>query len=183
MQEKWENFFETAALRRSMLAACREPNTRPMSEPSLAFARRFKELTAGQLQADVARRLGFTASYVSAIQRGQRPSREFVERVVEAYGVDREEWLRLGQIRPQAEVQEDERLDIARRAAEEVYRRREAPPLDRIRETAPELTYDPDLEGVTIEAFTGWQTMTARDRGILEDILRAFISEARHQQN
>jgi transcriptional regulator with XRE-family HTH domain len=66
-----------------------------MPEPKV-FARRFKELVAGENQVDVAVKLGYTAGRVSQIMRGERPSREFVERLITAYELPREEWLELG---------------------------------------------------------------------------------------
>lgn len=68
----------------------------PLGPPE--FARRLKELVAGEHQIDVARKLNYTSARVSQMMRGERPSREFVERLIEAYGLNREEWLALADL-------------------------------------------------------------------------------------
>src|SRR6478609_8446238 len=96
----------------------------PVSADLRAFARRLKELTAGEPQGDVAVRLRYTQSRVSQVMRGERPSREFVERLCEAYALDRGEWLALAGYGPQP-PEMDERQDIAIRAVEEALSRRD----------------------------------------------------------
>lgn len=59
------------------------------------FTRRFRELTAGQRQEDIGRRLGYSGARIGQIQRGERPGREFVERLITAYELARDEWLEL----------------------------------------------------------------------------------------
>lgn len=59
----------------------------------MEFSRRLRELVAGEQQREVANKLGYTASRISQILRGEKPSREFVERVIEVYEVDRDLWL------------------------------------------------------------------------------------------
>jgi transcriptional regulator with XRE-family HTH domain len=86
----------------------------------MEFSRKFRELVAGELQRDVANKLQFTASRISQIMRGEKPSREFVERVIEVYGVDREEWLGYAGFGPKGPT--DEREDLIRRTTEEVLR-------------------------------------------------------------
>jgi transcriptional regulator with XRE-family HTH domain len=164
-----------------MWAACMTPN-KPIPPETLAFARKLKELTAGETQTDIGRRLGFAGSYISQIQRGQRPSRNFVERLVEAYGVDREEWLRAAGFRPVPEEQEDERMEIARRAAAEILRQTQGPPLDRIRAASRELQYERDPESTTpVEAFEG-SNIHPDDLPVLESIAGALEAERRHKQ-
>lgn len=87
-----------------------------MSELS-PFTRRFREVIAQEPQQDVARRLGYTQSRVSQVARGEKPSRELVERLVQSYALPREEWLSLAGYGPRPTV-EDERETIASRAAE-----------------------------------------------------------------
>lgn len=73
------------------------------------FGRRLMELTAGESQEEIGRKLGYTGSRIGQVQRGQRPSREFIERLVEAYTIDRKEWLELAGYRlgaPGASVDE-----------------------------------------------------------------------------
>jgi transcriptional regulator with XRE-family HTH domain len=91
---------------------------RPVPE-GMTFARRFKELTAGETQQQVARRLGYTTGRIGQVQRGEKPSREFVERLVEAYALDRGEWLDLAGLNRHGPEPENERESrIARLAAE-----------------------------------------------------------------
>lgn len=81
-----------------------------MSDP-MEFSRHFKELIFGETQAAVARKLGFVQSRVSQIARGEKPSRDFVERLVEVYELDRDLWLQRAGFAPRPPVEdEDERL-------------------------------------------------------------------------
>jgi predicted transcriptional regulator len=48
------------------------------------FTRRFRELIAGESQFDVAQKMGYTQSRVSHFARGEKPSRAFVEKLIEA---------------------------------------------------------------------------------------------------
>jgi hypothetical protein len=80
------------------------------------FSRRFKELTAGESYGEIGRKLDYTAPRIGQVARGERPSREFVERLVEAYGLDREEWLALAGLGLR-EPKEDERTFVANLAA------------------------------------------------------------------
>jgi transcriptional regulator with XRE-family HTH domain len=67
-----------------------------MARHSKEFARRFRELIVGKRQADVAETLEITQSYVGQVARGDaRPGRALVERVIEKFGLPREEWLNL----------------------------------------------------------------------------------------
>ena len=65
-------------------------------DPESDFFTRFCELTAGETQSETARRLGYTQSYIGQIKRRlhPKPSRDLVERVISAYHLDREDWLR-----------------------------------------------------------------------------------------
>lgn len=65
----------------------------PPKVAPMEFSRRLRELVAGEQQREVANKLGYTASRISQILRGEKPSREFVERVIEVYEVDRDLWL------------------------------------------------------------------------------------------
>lgn len=91
------------------------------------FGRRLKELIAGEDQVDVGKRLGYTQSRVSQMCRGEKPSREFVERLVVAYDLPREEWLQLAGFREQEEepaAYSDEWADrIAERAVDKYLAR------------------------------------------------------------
>jgi transcriptional regulator with XRE-family HTH domain len=60
-----------------------------------AFTRRFREITAGMKQEDVGRKLGYSSGRIGQIQRGEKPGREFVERLIAAFELPREEWLEL----------------------------------------------------------------------------------------
>jgi transcriptional regulator with XRE-family HTH domain len=91
-----------------------------------SFAARFREVTQGQTQAEVARLLGITPSYVGKLQRGEyRPSRELGERIIEGYGLPGEEWRTLMGFGPEGEHQapDEEQQALARVVAEEVVRR------------------------------------------------------------
>ena len=101
-----------------------------MTDP-MEFSRHFRELIVGERQADVARKLGYVQSRVSQVARGERPSRDFVERLVEVYELDRETWLQYAGFAPRPPVEaEEERL--RRIIGEELDRRR--PDVDRRRE-------------------------------------------------
>lgn len=64
--------------------------------PALShFTRRFREVTAGMKQEDVGRKIGYTAGRIGQIQRGEKPGREFVERLIAGFDLPREEWLEL----------------------------------------------------------------------------------------
>jgi transcriptional regulator with XRE-family HTH domain len=95
-----------------------------MTQPEhIAFTRRFKAFLAEQPhQVEVANRLRYSPARVNQIARGERPSREFVERFIDAYDLDREEWLGLAGYGPRPSA-EDEQRDLIRRTAEEVLRR------------------------------------------------------------
>lgn len=95
----------------------------PSRQPNPEFSRRFKEVMSRESsQFAMARRIGCTQSYVGQIARGQaRPGRELVERFIEAYELDRAEWLELAGFGEEPPP-EDERVEIARRAAEEALR-------------------------------------------------------------
>lgn len=71
--------------------------TMPAAPPNSQFARRFRELIAAEpAQWAVGQKIGCTQSYVGQIARGQsHPSRELVERIIDAYALPREEWLNL----------------------------------------------------------------------------------------
>lgn len=68
------------------------------------FTRRFRELISGESQFDVAQRLGYTQGRVSHFARGEKPSRAFVEKLVEVYGLNREEWLTLAGFREEEDA-------------------------------------------------------------------------------
>lgn len=85
------------------------------------FSRRLMEVTAGQSQEEVGQKLGYSGSRIGQVQRGQRPSREFIERLVEGYALDRKEWLELAGYRlgkPDAPIDE-----TTVRSVEEALRR------------------------------------------------------------
>lgn len=87
-------------------------------------------------------------------------------------------------------------LEIAERFAREIHEdpnrwrelcgyepiRDERPPIQVIREASRALTYDPDLEGVTLRAYTGDTEVLPEDREVMEQILRAMLAEKRRQQ-
>jgi transcriptional regulator with XRE-family HTH domain len=71
-------------------------NTMMETQQDTDFYTRLKALTRGETQHQVARRLRIsTAKYQRIAQRHQSPDAGFVERLVQAYGVDRAEWLAL----------------------------------------------------------------------------------------
>lgn len=74
------------------------------------FGRRLKELLAGVDQVDAAIRLGYTQSRISQMCRGEKPSKAFVQRLVEAYGLDENEWMTLAGLREPDREAEDERF-------------------------------------------------------------------------
>lgn len=88
----------------------------------LPFTRRLKELIVQETQGEVANRLGYTPPRVSQIARGERPSREFVERLITAYDLPREEWLAMAGFGPKADPA-DEREEIANRAADKAVQK------------------------------------------------------------
>lgn len=63
----------------------------------LTFADRLRRLLEehGEKQPMAARRLGYTHAWLNRVVNGDRPSREFVERVADVYKADREELLTL----------------------------------------------------------------------------------------
>lgn len=72
----------------------------PVAADPREFSRRFKELTVNEKQIDVAVKLGYKQSRISQVSRGERPSREFIERMIAAYDLPREEWLELAGFSP-----------------------------------------------------------------------------------
>jgi hypothetical protein len=140
------------------------------------FSRRFKELTAGESYGEIGRKLDYTAPRIGQVARGERPSREFVERLVEAYGLDREEWLALAGL-GQREPREDERAATARLAAEEAVRRlleevRLLTPSDRVLDWLKSIQ---ERYGRTVEIhFTGGASALSHDQ---VDALIAYHEE------
>lgn len=135
----------------------------------LAFARRLKELIAAEDQMEVAAKLGYTQSRVSQMCRGEKPARAFVERLIEVYNLPREEWLALANLGRPAAV-DDERLEIARRAAEETVTRLRAEGALR------ELTYELDPDSLEAAAFTGLRDLPDSRRDAL---LRQWLEDIR----
>lgn len=89
-----------------------------------AFSSRFKELIATEKnQTVVAKRLGYSTPRIGQMARGEKPSRSFVERLIERYDLDRDEWLGLAGMGPQANDPTAEMIrEAAREAAFEVAR-------------------------------------------------------------
>lgn len=92
--------------------------------PSRSFQRRLQEFVAERDAKDVAQRTRYTVGRIYQLCRGEKPSREFVERLVEAYGLPREEWLTLAGIGLQSSPDPEEALlaRAAQRGAEEALR-------------------------------------------------------------
>jgi transcriptional regulator with XRE-family HTH domain len=149
------------------------------------FGRRLKELVAGQNQIDVANRLGYTAPRVSQIMRGEKPSREFVERLIEAYTLPREEWLAMAGFGPRG-IDSDERQALAEAAAREVLRQQEDPnaALGRVIDAAErgELVYEPEFEDVDVRNYRGGDRLSENDAKLVNEALRALLSEQRRRQ-
>lgn len=79
---------------------------------SAAFGESFRQLIAGTSQAEVGRKLGVTQAYVSRMAGGQVPKREVVHRLINAFRLDRTEWLSLaGYADTAAASEEDERFE------------------------------------------------------------------------
>lgn len=96
-------------------------SSRQTASSHILFTRRFRELIALESQGEVAGKLGFTQSRVSQIARGEKPSRQFVERLIETYELDREEWLALAGY--SRDVSPDPTAELIQRAADEAVRK------------------------------------------------------------
>jgi transcriptional regulator with XRE-family HTH domain len=95
----------------------RKARKEPSTPFGVALARLLKE--RGLDQTAAAELIGYGQSSISAAILGtRRPTRDFVEAVITAFGVDGEEWRRLA-----FSDAADERRMIAREAAEEALRR------------------------------------------------------------
>jgi len=150
--------------------------------PLSGFSRRFRELVAGEAQGDVGRRLGYTGGRIGQILRGERPSREFIERLIQAYSLDRDEWLALAGYGGPAPV--DERQAIAEAAAREALRQIGQDPAAAILDAATRepLEYDADLEHLKVEQRTGDDDLTPSDLEILNRAVRILRTEQRRQK-
>jgi transcriptional regulator with XRE-family HTH domain len=85
----------------------------------MAFSRALKEFLANRNQYDVAAEMGYSQARISQIARGEKPSRAFVERLIETYDLPREDWLEKAGMRPADPDAENEREHrIARLAAD-----------------------------------------------------------------
>lgn len=124
----------------------RQPDHRP-------FTRRFRELIAGEEQEAVGQKLGYSQARVSQMARGHRPSREFVERLIDVYGLDRDEWLTLAGHRQPTQATQ----------------------------SAAELTYDADMAEIDVRAFRGARDIPEGDIEILNSMMRAAIRDARQR--
>lgn len=102
------------------MLAVTQPSRRPVPGHT-PFTRRLRELIAQEnSQGDVARRMGYTGPRISQVARGERPSREFVERLIQAYDLDREEWLALAGY---GETETDPTAALIQRAADAAVER------------------------------------------------------------
>src|SRR5262245_32849258 len=84
------------------------------------FTRQLRRLLMGQSNESVGQRLGYSLSRIGQVLRGERPSREFVERLIEVYELPREEWLSLAGYAWEAKPDRETRLAL--RVAEETVR-------------------------------------------------------------
>lgn len=71
-------------------------------------------------QEDVGRKLGYTSGRIGQIQRGEKPGREFIERLIAGFDLPREEWLELAGYGAAPEPGVDETMV---RSVEEAMRR------------------------------------------------------------
>lgn len=94
-------------------------------EDPLIFARKLKEwIVENDLtQKEVAIALGYKAPRVSQVLGGERPSREFVERLIAKYGLPREEWIAAFNALRAAPGGGDHTEALLKRTAEETARR------------------------------------------------------------
>lgn len=143
----------------------------PPKVGTMEFSRRFRELVAGEQQREVANKLGYTASRVSQVLRGEKPSREFVERVVELYGVERDEWLGYAGFGPNARTTE---ADTIADAVEERLRKLlggynvTPAPAPRVNEVSPDTydsTYAREMESALAELAAEGILDTGEDSG------------------
>jgi transcriptional regulator with XRE-family HTH domain len=157
---------------------------------SLEFGRRFRELTAGQTQTDVADELGIGQATVSNMRAGKLPGREILERIITCYQLDREEWLALAGFTDQ-DPDEERLKEVARLAgeqgAETVLRRAglAGDPVQQLVRAAqeilnrPETTYETEWDGPA-SSFDGY--ISQHDREIIKSIMAALIAEQRRKQ-
>jgi transcriptional regulator with XRE-family HTH domain len=104
------------------------------------FTRLFRELTEPLTKAQVAKRIKVTPSYVSQLRAGTYgPSRDLIERIIEAFDLDRATWLRAAGFRAPGDLHPD---------PEDVLIERLAP------KVAAKLAYDPNrFERELLEAL------------------------------
>jgi hypothetical protein len=56
------------------------------------------------------------------------------------------------------------------------------PPLERIREAAQELTYEPEMDDITLGGWDGAQDIPPEDLELMQRYYRALLAEKRRQQ-
>jgi transcriptional regulator with XRE-family HTH domain len=105
-------------------------------------------------------RTGVDVDTLSRMRQNEVPRLDKVEAFARAFHLDVNEWRQLAGYQPV----EDER-----------------PALDRVRETARTLTYDEDLEGVTVAGYRGSE-VSPEDAEALDRLYRAFLTEQRRKQ-
>jgi transcriptional regulator with XRE-family HTH domain len=117
------------------------------------FTRLFRELTEPLTKAQVAKRIKVTPSYVSQLRAGTYgPSRDLIERIIEAFDLDRATWLRAAGFRAPGDLHPD---------PEDVLIERLAP------KVAAKLAYDPNrFERELLEALAEHYGIAAKRKGL-----------------
>lgn len=106
-------------------------------------------------------RTGVDTDTLSRMRQDEVPRLDKVEAFARGFGLDVNAWRVLGGYEPV---------------------RDNRPALERIREDRKELEYEPDLSRVTIRAFEGWDHLPPEDLEIIDDVLRALLTEDRQKR-
>jgi hypothetical protein len=147
------------------------------------ITQRLRELWAGKSQDQVGIELGYTGSYIGQVQRGQRPSREFIERAIARYELDRQQWLEWSGYAA-APSRQDERQALIADTAREVLRQQADPSVaaETLLDRASELTWDPEFSDATVQGFKGADQLSKHDLDLVNHALRVLLTEQKRRQ-
>jgi transcriptional regulator with XRE-family HTH domain len=147
----------------------------------LPFTRRLRELVAPESQQDVANKLDYTQGRVSQVLRGEKPSREFVERLIAAYDLPRDEWLAsAGFVALPAEDAESATPDDMARVAAEAAQKAVEGAEERFRLLLRESTYETEWPlGIGPEAV---DDLPPESMPRLKQQVEKLIAEERRRQ-
>lgn len=154
------------------------------------FTSKFRAIldAAGESQSASARRLGYTHGWISQVVNGGRPSREFVDRVADVYGADRDELLSLAGFDRQAyrdPVTEAAEL-AAKKAVQamvaQLFREREEQPRDYYHRRLGEITAlcaDLGVDFSPPRFHGGTESLSSREQvdGVIEGLVAGLIED------